>query len=104
MLGIEDTVLNQLMQAELNRVLDDSKDTMSLVMRIDTEPLEIPELVSETLLRFKAIINAPHLYDVASVRTEPGANHRAVAIKSNLFDGSFGKTPSTGIGAHRTFS
>jgi hypothetical protein len=103
-LGIKHTVLNQLVQAELNRVFHDAKHAVPLIVFIHASALKVPELISEGLFGLGSIINAAQLNDLTSIRAKPRPNHGTTTILAHLANGLFRKLTRSGISAHGKFS
>lgn len=82
-------ILEQFMQAVLERVFDHAKDGVPLIMQIDSPPLEVPELASKGVVALVLISDATLLCNFAPIWAEPATDHRTFAIEIDLTDRSF---------------
>jgi len=77
------------MQTVLKRVFHNAKDSVSLIIQIDTPPLEVPKLAPKGVVALVLISNAPLLRNFTPVWAESATDHRAFAIKIDLTNRSF---------------
>jgi hypothetical protein len=100
MLGIKYPVFDQFVQAILQRVLNDTKNTVLLITLVDTVSLEVPELAAEASLGLHAIVDTTQLDDIAPVRAESRTYHRSTTVQADLLDRSFRKATCPCFSAH----
>tara|TARA_A100001391_G_scaffold124658_1_gene84988 strand:+ start:359 stop:676 length:318 start_codon:yes stop_codon:yes gene_type:complete len=82
--GVKNTVFHDFLHAELNRILDDPVYIAPLGVVIDTDALEIPQLISELSLSLAAIIDAAEVNNLTALETEVGAFESTPAIHAYL--------------------
>jgi hypothetical protein len=77
---LKNGIFNQFMQTVLKRVFHDSKDSVPLIIQIDSPPLEVPELTSKGVVALVLISDATLLCDLAPIWAEPATDHRTFAV------------------------
>lgn len=98
--AIEYSVFHQLVQAELNGVLDDSKDWHSSVRLVDADSIKVPQLRTELRVALTPVVDTTKISQLTAIGTEPGSDHRTVGIQADLLHDPFGETYCSGLSAH----
>lgn len=103
-IGVEDTVFDQFVQSELQRVFHDTENVVAAIKFVDASPFEIPQLVAKCVFRFFTIVRATKLGNLTPVRAESCTNQRPIAVESHLSDRPLGKASCPSVGTHGEFS